>query len=183
MGMPARSAPGMNRDDSSRNLASMEAMLQRLMALPAAPGEIAPQPQPTAPQRPLSAPVDSWSPSSSTWGPLAEVWKSGGQSDPVPITQADPQAAIPVRHASGPSPSNALVKEASVPVTEKRTWLIWFSDVFDDMASTLGPVGRFFATTTGHWLLALAGIGFWGLAAYILTGGTIPWLTVGNPLE
>ncbi len=184
MGMPARSAPGANRDDSSRNLASMEAMLQRLMALPAAPGEIPQQPQPTAPQRPLSPPVDSWSPSSSTWGPLAEVWKSGGQSDPVHITQAEPQAtATPVRQAAGTSTSKALVKEASVALTEKRTWLIWFSDVLDDMASTLGPVGRFLATTTGHWLLALAGIGFWGLAAYILTGGTIPWPTVGNPLE
>jgi hypothetical protein len=66
---------------------------------------------------------------------------------------------------------------------ERRTLLTWFSDLLDEMASSLGPVGRFLATTSGHWILALAGIGFWGLAVYILTGGTIAWPTLGNSLE
>ncbi len=182
MGMPAGSASGMNRDDSSRNLASMEAMLQRLMALPAAPGEAASQAQTAHPQRPMSAPVDSWSPSSSTWGPLADVWKSGGQSDPVQHSQAESVVANPVRPSSYTAP-DAPRKDASAAIMERRTWLTWFSDLLDDMASSLGPVGRFLATTPGHWVLALAGIGFWGLAAYILTGGTIAWPTLGNSLE
>lgn len=180
--MPARSAPGTNRDDTSRNLASMEAMLQRLMALPAAPGETPVQSRSGHSQGIPSEPIETWSPSSSTWGPLAEVWKSGGQPESLPIAQAEMISTRPERQPTIP-PTVERPLEKSVPMQEQRTWLSWFNDALDDLAAGMGPVGRFISTTPGHWLLTLAGIGFWCLAAYILTGGTIPWPSVGNLLD
>lgn len=159
-----------------KSSASMEYMLQQLMALPSASGSNAGNPSGTNAQNEPSLSMEShsnteWKPSNSTWGPLAEVWKGNGTVPSSTKTVESDVSAIILKEYQDSENEHALknLNQCSVRVYTTGDNRIDLVKTTNSLSSN--PLAQFNFSGAWHWFLITAGLCLWGLAVLIVLNG------------
>lgn len=145
-----------------RQLDDLEALMQRMLALPVQPDEEE-VPQPALPCFPAEPPPEEQTP------PLRQELSLPAQPEPGPSLPIPPApirvgAQLAGNAAIGPVASGTTAPEAS-PGS-----LVRINQAFDTFAACFGPPGRWLATPPGRALLGGMGI--------LILGGTALWVAV-----
>lgn len=149
--------------EKANSQASLESMLQRLMALPATPDS-------GKTLAPTHGGAPAWKPSSSTWGPLADVWNNSSQPKTNSLIPGRDLIYSEVEGGGGlesgtitpGGPQNLQINVVTPSIRDdESTKLIIF-----------GPrAPRSFLAMRHGWVV-LAGVAMWAVAC---------WLALGRP--
>lgn len=173
MATPVRSQPAPSVSAILDQLDELEALMQRMLAVPAHPGEDAPEPaEATSAERPAAEPVSPRPPEAA--GP-PQLFANGTPSPLAPRQEPAPRdeeqgkpAPPPWREPSRPAIALPWVAPArAVPRQGWRRPLLWIDAGFERWTHALGPAGRCLAGDAGRAVLGTLGL--------LLVAGALAW--------
>jgi hypothetical protein len=166
-----------------QQLDELDALLQRMLALPVAPSAEADQPVDPPPATETSPPVLISSPAGEEFGvrtlALIHLRSAGPETPPqaiVPSPSRDETALVPTVPAPAPEQPVAEEPVPVSPAPERRPlpWglrpVVWVNRGFDFCAGCLGAPGRWLRRPWGRTLLGLVGL--------LLLAGAVGWIVL-----
>jgi hypothetical protein len=164
-----------------QQLDELDALLQRMLALPVAPGDEADQAvEPPPPAAETSAPVNGSLPAAEEFTvrtlALIRLDPPGTETPPHPDPAAPEDGADAAVTEPVPEPAAAGEPVPELPGRERRPlpgWLrpvVWANRAFDQVAGCLGAPGRWLRRPWGRTLLGLAGL--------LLLAAAVGWIVL-----
>jgi hypothetical protein len=169
-----------------QQLDDLDALLQRMLALPVNPAaESAPPAAPAFPELPeppagnmiLSDPMPSAPPPTAA----APIPWSARPADPVPLPLLNPVPAAERRAPvlpppeRAPSPRQGLIASRPPEPSLLLRPVLWLNRQFDGLAFNLGTPGRWLRRPAGRTLLGIAGLALLAAAVALVLLGRIGW--------